>query len=97
MDIEIKNDKTEEKENPKTRTVNLSTITAIPFRGGDYYIEGPSIVVYDASGGNPSYYKDPYKIYKNGSKEEAPNAVWGIIYYNEDGWAVPKEPNDTFT
>jgi uncharacterized protein YpmB len=29
----------------------------------DYYIEGASTVVYDSQGGNPSYFKQPYKIF----------------------------------
>jgi hypothetical protein len=30
---------------------------------GNYFIEGPSVVVYDSMGANPSYYKNPFKIF----------------------------------
>jgi hypothetical protein len=29
----------------------------------DYYMEGGSMVVYNSQGVNPSYYKDPYRLF----------------------------------
>jgi hypothetical protein len=44
--------------------VNLTTFFPIPYSvNTDYYIEGASTVVYDSQGGNPSYFKQPYKIF----------------------------------
>ena len=55
----------------KERDVNLTSFCTLPFSSyankyhGQVYIEGPSIIVYDSSGTNPVYYKNPYKIYSN--------------------------------
>jgi hypothetical protein len=44
--------------------VDLTTFFPIPYSINiDYYIEGASTVVYDSQGGNPSYFKQPYKIF----------------------------------
>lgn len=86
----------------KSRTVKLTTINVIPFKNGEYYIEGPSIVVYDSSGTNASYYKDPFKIFNNENKKEIVNdndnkVSWSIEYYNEEGQFIDKaNPSDDY-
>lgn len=86
----------------KSRTVKLTTINVIPFKIGDYYIEGPSIVVYDSSGTSASYYKDPFKIFSNITKKEIVNdnnneVSWSIEYYNEEGQFINKiNPSDDY-
>lgn len=77
------------------RTINLSSICTIPYSDkdslyqGQVYIEGPSIIVYDSSGANPTYYKNPFKIYSNNinkdKDKEIKNVVWMMKYYNEKG------------
>lgn len=84
------------------RTVNLTSYCAIPFSSynnlyhGQVYIEGPSIIVYDSSGTNPTYYKNPYKAYSNYLKsdndttivakdQEIEDISWVMKYYDENG------------
>lgn len=86
----------------KEREVNLTSYCALPFSSynnlyhGQVYIEGPSIIVYDSSGTNPTYYKNPYKAYSNYLKsandktivekdQEITDISWIMKYYNEDG------------
>ena len=70
------------------RLVKLTTIYPISYCVDDYYIEGPSIVIYDSSGSNPTYYKNPFKLFYNdaGKKDKlVENVTWSIIYYDENG------------
>lgn len=88
----------------KERAVNLTSFYSLPFSSntnlyqGEIYIEGASIVVYDSSGVNPVYYKNPYKAYSNHLKLEGETQIvekdakipeeelsWTMMYYNEDG------------
>lgn len=88
----------------KERAVNLTSFYALPFSSntnsyqGEIYIEGASIVVYDSSGVNPVYYKNPYKAYSNHLRLEGETQIvekdaeilpeelsWTMMYYNEDG------------
>lgn len=86
----------------KEREVNLTSYCVLPFSSynnlyhGQVYIEGPSIIVYDSSGTNPTYYKNPYKAYSNYLKsdkdttivakdQEITDVSWMMKYYNEDG------------
>lgn len=79
----------------KERTVNLTSVCAVPYTDkdslyqGQVYIEGPSIIVYDSSGANPTYYKNPFKIYSNNvnkdKDKEITNVLWMMKYYNEKG------------
>ena len=53
----------------------------------DYYIEGPSIVIYDSSGSNPTYYKNPFKLFYNDADKKdklVEDVEWSVIYYNEE-------------
>lgn len=70
------------------RLVKLTTIYPISYCVDDYYIEGPSIVIYDSSGGNPTYYKNPFKLFYNDVDKKdklVENVKWSIIYYDENG------------
>ena len=77
------------------RVVNLTSICVIPYTSpttlyqGQVYIEGPSFVVYDSSGSNPTYYKNPFKIYSNNVYKdkdvEIADVSWSIKYYTEKG------------
>jgi hypothetical protein len=78
-----------EGEKKKRRTVDLTTFYPVSWSAGNYYIEGASTVVYDSSGGNPTYYKNPFKLFNNTPGEdkdtEITNASWNIQYYDETG------------
>ena len=72
--------------------VNLKTYFPVPYAAGvDYYIEGGTVVVYDSQGGNPSYYKDPYMLFKQGTEENnydttPPEGSWeGFMHYTPGG------------
>ena len=70
------------------RLVKLTTIYPVSYCVDDYYIEGPSIVIYDSSGGNPTYYKNPFKLFYNDADKKdklVENVEWSIIYYDENG------------
>lgn len=79
------------------KVINLVSIYAIPYTAGDYYIEGPGIIVYDSNGVNPTYYKNPYKIFRrkaetnaageviHAADSEITNVYWKIMYYKENG------------
>ena len=70
------------------RLVKLTTIYPVSYCVDDYYIEGPSIVIYDSSGGNPTYYKNPFKLFYNDADNKdklVENVTWSIIYYDENG------------
>ena len=70
------------------RLVKLTTIYPISYCVNDYYIEGPSIVIYDSSGSNPTYYKNPFKLFYNDADKKdklVENVTWSIIYYDENG------------
>ena len=69
--------------------VNLTTFFPIPYSANvDYYIEGASVVVYDSQGGNPSYFKQPYKLFQQippsgtGAGGEVTGGSWDIAYTN---------------
>lgn len=62
-------------------TKELTVWYPVPWSAGDYYIEGPTSVIYDSSGSNPSYYKEPYRIYNATTNEEITNVKWNIKYF----------------
>lgn len=57
----------------ESRGVQLKTFLPIPVRTSNEYIQvvGPTQIIYDSNGTNPTYYKMPFKLYKNGSVIEA--------------------------
>lgn len=59
----------------------LNTYYPVPYSSDKYYIEGATTIIYDSNGGNPSYYKDPYKIFNGSTNEELTNVVWRIRNY----------------
>lgn len=77
--------------------INLVSIYTVPYTAGNYYIEGPGIVVYNSDGVNPTYYKNPYKIFRRKEETDADGNViheadsevtgvtWKIMYYKENG------------
>lgn len=79
----------------KGRTVDLTSFATIPYTDrasiyqGQVFIEGPSIVVYDSTGGSPTYYKNPFKIFSKhpdfNPQKEIENVSWVIMHYDENG------------
>lgn len=65
----------------KTRLSNITTFYSVPYATGDFYIEGATSVIYDNNGGNPDYYKNPYKIFQSNGVEIG-NVTWEIKYYS---------------
>lgn len=70
-------------------SVELTTFFPIAYSANtDYYIEGASAVVYDSQGGNPSYFKQPYKLFQQippsgtGVGGEVTGCSWDIDYTN---------------
>ena len=49
----------------KKRTVQLETVRAIPWSVGDYYISGPTSIIYNSLGtiDNKSMFDNPYRLY----------------------------------
>lgn len=60
----------------------------------NYYIEGPTNIVYDSSGTNPSYYKNPYKIFDGSNGNELDACIWSIKYFLPDGKYFTIETGD---
>lgn len=71
--------------------VELITVYTVPYTAGNYYIEGPGVVVYNSDGTNPTYYKNPFKIFKRDDDSELTDVVWKIMHYNEDGDIMTNE------
>lgn len=59
----------------------LSVLYPIAWSAGDYLIQGATSVVYDSSGGNPAYFKDPYRIYDATTNAEITKVRWDIKYF----------------
>ena len=78
------------------KEVELITVYPVPYRAGNYYIEGASVVVYQSDGTNPTYYKNPFKIFNMDTNEEIKDVTWSIRCYDEDGkmieWGSKKDP-----
>lgn len=60
-------------EDIESRDVQLKTFLPIPVRISNEYTQvvGPTQIIYNSSGTNPTYYKRPFKLYKNGAVVEA--------------------------
>lgn len=72
--------------------ITLTAYRPIPYAyNPKYSIQGPSTVIYDAQGGNPSYFKDSFKIFETsdtGNSEIVSSDIqWIIKYYNSAGTA----------
>lgn len=66
------------------RVVNLEAFLSIPVKVNNEYgqIEGPTKVIYDVSGTNPRYYKEPFKLYPPNSLIPIEDIEW--IGYSSD-------------
>ena len=91
----------------KYRTVTLETVRAIPAAAGDYYISGPTSIIYNSFGtiDNRSMFDNPYKLFAMkkitlGFKTYNPNdqidVNWDIEYYNANGVQFTDENNKEY-
>ena len=58
----------------------LSALYPVAWSLGNYYIEGPTSIIYDSNGTNPAYYKEPYRIFDRDTNEEIIDVEWEIKY-----------------
>ena len=70
----------------KTRLVDLNVVYAVPYTSGNYYIQGPTQIIYNSLGtlDSNSMFNTPYKIFKAISDEEVTGVTWSIKYYKAD-------------
>ena len=69
----------------QNKNIELISYMPIPYaKTENYYIEGPSMILYDSSGGNPQYYKKPYKLYDKLTNQEIENIEWSIEHNNNN-------------
>lgn len=68
----------------------------VPWSSGNYYIEGPGVIVYDNKMQNPEYYKKSFKIFDKDSQEddkEIKNVSWELKVLDESGREVNRKLN----
>ena len=80
----------DEQEGGTGKWVTLTAYRPIPYAASPTYsIQGPSTVIYNAQGGNPSYFKDSFKIFETsdtGNSEIVSSDIqWIIKYYSSTG------------
>lgn len=77
-----------------SQTINLTSYLPISYADTrTFYMEGPTSIIYDNFGANPSYYRHAYKLYNQGHNEitvdaEGNEVQWHIKYYYKSvsGW-----------
>ena len=62
----------------KSRKVTLTAYYPIPYATEDYYLEGPTTVVYDSAGSNPVYYNYPYELFNGKTSENPDTPLTGV-------------------
>ena len=70
------------------KVIQLTNYYPIPSsddQNNNYYIEGPTTIVYDNQGANPVYYKKPFKIFNAATGQEVNDCKWSITHYLKDG------------
>ena len=70
------------------QTIKLRAYYPVAIATGDYYIEGASWVIYDSMGQNPSYYKEPYKIFNIADHSEITGVTWSLEWYKRNGTGI---------
>lgn len=82
------------------RTLRLSTVYPIPYSsasgeyGADYYISGPTMIIYDNQGVVSRCSDEPYKLFQHtiDGDVEIP-CYWDIQYFEDDGTYI-EDPED---
>ena len=72
-------------ENEKANNKSIIAYLPIAVRSSDNYavIEGPTKIIYDKSGNNPSYYKKPYKLY-NDKLQPYSGIIWQVSFMDDN-------------
>ncbi len=65
------------------KTIKLKAFYPVPWAAGDYYIEGPTTVVYNSMGTSPVYYSNPFVLYDANTNLPVDNVEWKIGYLSE--------------
>ena len=76
----------------KLQLVDLEVLHNIPWSTGEYYLGGPSQIIYNSFGAldNTSLFNTPYKLFKKRTNEEETGVTWSIKYYKK-GTTNPEE------
>jgi hypothetical protein len=79
----------------------LSVKYPVPYSAGNYYIEGPTTVIYDSNGSNPIYYKEKYRLFNGDTNAVVDDITWKLKYFmfNEPALSAdltPKKPTYWF-
>lgn len=86
----------EELSDGSSRVLRLNTVYPIPYSSSkDYYISGPTTIVYDNQGVVSRCSDEPYKLFQHtteGDIEET-NCSWSIEYFEDNGTLL--DENDT--
>jgi hypothetical protein len=83
LECTINNVEIEQLNNKK---INLTSYLPIAYSNSfNSYIEGTTMVIYDSQGGNPYYYKTPYKLFNALQNIEINDITWLIEYYCDNG------------
>jgi hypothetical protein len=65
----------------------------VPWSSGNYYIEGPGVIVYDNKMQNPEYYKKSFKIFNKEDNKEIENVSWELKILDESGREANRKLN----
>ena len=70
-------------EGSKERLVKLECLYAVPWRGGAYYLSGPTYIVYNNFGtlDKSSMFDSSYKLFDANTHNEITGLTWSIRYY----------------
>ena len=91
LECTINNIEIEQLNNKK---INLTSYLPIAYSDSlNSYIEGTTMVIYDSQGGNPYYYKTPYKLFNALQNTEINNVSWSIEYYDSKGVSITFDEN----
>ena len=66
-------------------TLTLKTYYPIAQSILSCYLDGPTSVIYDTNGTNPSYISKNYKLYYTNNNVEITDLIWTIQHYTKDG------------
>lgn len=63
------------------QTLTLKSYYPIATAAGMYYMTGPTTIVYDDMGHNPTYSNEAYRLFYRTTNDEILNLTWKIIHY----------------
>ena len=84
----------------KYRVLDLNALYAVPYSSsGQYYISGPTSIVYNNQGVVSHMSEDPFCLYQVNDKENKPveNQRWVLEYYSETGEWIDETHDDWLT